>query len=85
MNFVDFVMSSVKLRSFVEEKLQHYEDLAYPTKMKIIRHLLTEMFEDKKCSPDTVHYGMKQCMDKLSNKVALVFSLFTYRLALAVE
>ena len=84
MNFVDFVMSKDKLRSFVEEKLEHYKDMAYPTKMKIIRHLVTEMFEDKRLGPDTEHFGMKRCMNALSNKVALVFSLFAYRLALMV-
>ena len=84
MNFVDFVMSKDKLRFFVEEKLEHYKDMAYPTKMKIIRHLVTEMFEDKRLGPDTEHFGMKRCTNALSNKVALVFPLFAYRLALMV-
>ena len=49
--------------------------------MKILRYLVTAMFEEKK-SPENngQDYGLKAFMDALSNKVILVFSLFNHRL-----
>ena len=81
MNFVDFVMASSKLRAYVDEKLKDYENLAHPSKLKILRHLLTEMFDEKKeLEKDCEHYGLKKSMDAVSNKISLIFSLFTYKL-----
>ena len=81
LEFIDYVVSSPKLSQYVLEKLKGYEELGYQSKMKILRYLVTAMFEEKK-SPENngQDYGLKAFMDALSNKVILVFSLFNHRL-----
>ena len=83
LEFVDYVESSVQLRQFVLEKLKTYETLSYQSKMKILRQLLTDMFEQRNMEKDGHDYGMKNYLDALSNKIFLVFSLFNHRIEAA--
>ena len=82
LDFIDYVVSSPKLSKYVLEKLEGYEALPYPSKMKILKYLLTAMFEEKNAGGEREgqDYGLKTYMDSLSNKVLLVFSLFNHRL-----
>ena len=80
LEFIDYVESSQKLRQFVLEKLKNYEALSYQSKMKILRQLLTDMFEERNMEKAGDNYGLKTYMDALSNKSFLVFSLFNHRL-----
>ena len=47
LEFVDFVISDGKLKSYVESKLPEYADMKYQSKVKIIKHLLSALFEHK--------------------------------------
>ena len=80
---VDYATTNAKLRDFLKDKLSDYENMTYQTKVKILKHLLNEMFEDKKKDKDDEHYGLKIFLDSLANKTLLVFSLINYRLKLA--
>ena len=76
LEFVDFVISDGKLKSYVESKLPEYADMKYQSKVKIIKHLLSALFEHKNMNQEGQDFGMKKYFDCLSNKVNLVFSLF---------
>ena len=80
LDFIDFVLSSSKLRSYVEGKLLEYHTMNYKTKVNTIKHLLDAMFEEKKDKKGEEHYSMKIFSDCLSSKTTLVFSLFNCRL-----
>ena len=80
LEFIDFVASSSKLRQFVLEKLKTYDTLNYQSKMKILRHLVNAMFEEKEMQKDGKDFGIKSLLEALSHKVLLVFSLFNHRL-----
>ena len=77
--FIDFVLGKEKLKTFVKEKLKDYEGMNYQSKMKLVKDLLTEMFQDKK-NENGETYQMKTILDTLSNKVQLIFSLLNYHL-----
>ena len=81
LNFIEYVLSSPKLRQYVSEKLETYETLTYPAKMKILKYLVASMFEERKpLENEGSDYGQKTLMDSLSNKVILTFSLFNHRI-----
>ena len=77
---VDYATSTPKLREFLKQKLGDYETMTYQSKVKILKHLLNEMFDDQKKEKEDENYGLKVFLDSLSNKVMLVFSLLNYRL-----
>ena len=76
--FVDYAMSSSKMRDFLKEKLADYQSLTYQSKVKILKHLLKEMFDDKK--RENADYAQKIFLDSCTNKVQLIFSLLNFRL-----
>lgn len=80
MEFIDFVLNKPKLKTFVEEKLKDYEGMNYQSKMKLIKDVLTEMFQEKKDENDEngQTYQLKTFLDTLSNKTQLIFSLLNY-------
>ena len=78
--FINFVMSEGKLQEYVKEKLANYSTLNYQMKIKVIRHILTLMFEKREKKEEGGNYEMKKYFDCLSRKVDLVFSLFNYHL-----
>ena len=82
MEFIDFVLNKPKLKTFVEEKLKDYEGMNYQSKMKLIKDVLTEMFQEKKDENDEngQTYQLKTFLDTLSNKTQLIFSLLNYHL-----
>ena len=77
---VDYSISSSKVRDFLKEKLVDYETMTYQSKVKILKHLLSEMFDEKKKEKADENYGLKIFLDALSNKVLLVCSLLNYHL-----
>ena len=86
LQFIEHILSKPKLKSFVQEKLKDYEGMKYQSKMKLIKDILVEMFQDKKNdgileNPENEQsYSMKTYMDCLNNKIALVFSLLNHHL-----
>ena len=81
LDFIEYVLSSSKLRQYVSEKLEIYETLTYSAKMKILKYLVASMFEERKpLKNEGNDYGQKTLMDSLSNKVILTFSLFNHRI-----
>ena len=81
LDFVQFAMSDGKIRSWIEEKMKDAETIPYPTKLKMIRHVLTEMFETKKLDEGGETFVFKKYFDTLSTKVTLIFSLWTLQIA----
>ena len=75
---VEYAMSSAKLRDFLKAKLVDYETMNYQSKVKILKHMVNEMFEEKK--KENVDFGQKIFLDSLSNKILLIFSLLNHRL-----
>ena len=85
LQFIEFVLGKPKLKTFVEEKLEDYQAMIYQSQMKLIKDILTEMFQDKKTeNGETLDIGqsyqMKTFLDTLSNKVELIISLLNYHL-----
>ena len=62
------------------KELLEYHTIAYQSKVEIIRHFLSGMFEEKKDKKEEDHYSIKIFSDCLSSKTNLVFSLFKCRL-----
>ena len=59
--------------------------MTYQSKMKLIKEILTEMFQEKKDGTaeneeNGQNYQMKTYLDALGNKVQLIFSLLKYHL-----
>ena len=46
--FINYVLGKSKLKKFVEQQLKDYEVMTCQAKMKLIKDLLTEMFQEKK-------------------------------------
>ena len=80
LDFVDFVVSDGKLKTYVESKLPEFDSMKYQSKVKIVKHLLSALFEQKNMNQEDQDFGMKKYYDCLSNKVNLVFSLFNLHL-----
>ena len=96
LEFINYVMSSKKLREFVAEKIKDYEQMNYQSKMKLIRDVLEKMFEEKKNVEEKKNldaqkntdgqnqeersYEMKKYFDALGNKIMLIYSLLNNRL-----
>ena len=96
LEFINYVMSSKKLREFVAEKIKDYEQMNYQSKMKLIRDVLEKMFDEKKNGEEKKNldaqkntdgqnqeersYEMKQYFDALGNKIMLIYSLLNNRL-----
>ena len=86
LQFIEHILSKPKLKSFVQEKLKDYEGMKYQSKMKLIKDILVEMFQDKKNdgilenTENEQSYSMETYMDCLNNKIALVFSLLNHHL-----
>ena len=57
-----------------------YQTMTYQSKVKLLKQLLNEMFDDKKREKDDPENGLKIFLDSLSNKVILTFSLLNYHL-----
>ena len=65
----------------MEEKLLDYDGLTFKSKVKLVHHLLAQMFEDKKLSnAEEVDRDMKIYLDILSNKILLIFCIISFRL-----
>ena len=96
LEFIDYVLSKPKLKTFVQDQIKDYEGMTYQAKMKLIKDILIEMSHEKR-DQDAVKtqstslqhqekeggdqsYTTKMFLDALANKVQLVFSLLNYHL-----
>ena len=65
---VDYAVSSTKLRNFLNEKLADYESMTYQSKVKILKHLLNEMFDEqkkkKKMKTMALNFFLMHCLIK---------------------
>ena len=82
LELVDYVLESEKLCEFLKEKVVDFQTMTYQSKVKILKHLLSVMFEEKKKDDggEDANYNQKIFLDSLSNKVMLVFSLLNFRM-----
>ena len=80
LELVNYVVNNAKQRAFLKEKLMDYQTMTYQSKVKLLKQLLNEMFDDKKREKDDPENGLKIFLDSLSNKVILTFSLLNYHL-----
>ena len=66
------------------KKIKSYETMTYLDKTKLIRHIVDQMFDERKNEEEKgkeeKSYEMKTYFDALSNKVMLIYSLMNNRL-----
>ena len=90
-NLIDHILADEKLRVYVAERLENFDNLNFQSKMKIIRHLVDDMFKNessededgpprKKSKKNDFSPSSSSYLEILSNKVMLIFSLFAYHL-----
>ena len=80
LKFIDFVLAEPKLKAFIESKLEEFPKLHYKSKIKILRDLLVQMFDDAAEKKEDMPCSMRQYYDYLSSKTSLVFSLLNCHL-----
>ena len=90
-NLIDHILADEKLRVYVAERLENFDNLNFQSKMKTIRHLVDDMFKNessededgpprKKSKKNDFSPSSSSYLETLSNKVMLIFSLFAYHL-----
>ena len=83
LKFIDFILTNPKMKDFVKDQLKDYETMTYQAKMKLIKDILAEMFDEGKKEEEEEqdqNYKMKTFLDNIATKTQLVFSLLNYHL-----
>ena len=85
LDFINHVLSNEEQRKFLAEKMKEYNSMTFKNKIKLINHLLVEMFQQRQMNRDDDNYGLKTYLDNLSSKINLIFSIFSFNLDNVVE
>ena len=80
LKFIDFVLARPQVKAFVESKLEEFPKLHYKSKVKILRDLLVQMYDDATQNKEEIPYQMKTYHDYLVSKTNLIFSLLNCHL-----
>ena len=82
LGFIDYVLSHNTHRQYLAEKMAQYETLNFKAKIKMISHLLDQMFEEQGLDTESEECNRKSYLDILACKTMLIFTwtIFSFSL-----
>ena len=80
LEFADYALSNDTSRQYLEEKMAQYETLNFKAKIKMISHLLDQMFEAKGLDTEPEECNKKNYLDIFAGKTMLIFPLWFWNL-----
>ena len=75
LGFIDYVLSHKTHCQYLSEKMAQYETLNFNAKIKMISHLLDQMFEEQGLDTESEECNRKRYLNILACKTMLIFPL----------